>query len=319
MLPFYFFGTTIITINFPIQQMVLEILNLKAKLFREQAVAQGQSTACSYEELFYNGNFQICAVKSDTRCSDRVADLSGAVSSHLLRRLLNRLPIIDNLEDQNQWARSMLVIDVCSERCYQIPVLLHGAGLVRWCGVASGVDGHVEVTAAATSLGMNIARFQKARRILEEGGTEQQYLETLCGHDDLENQIKELNRRLPQSLEGPEMTNDSKGTFKLPEGSVLSVVNPSGVVRMPFVGGTIVSFVPLHNFSVIWHILALLLGNTKLIQVALLLPRASFSVLLPSLNGFFFGALGKGPAADAQSSKMSAGDLSVTVTVRYFT
>ena len=144
-----------------------DIIMLKSKIEAEIQKGKERSTAFPSEELFMNIDLQLCALKSDTRCSDRVADLAGAYSSHLLRRLLNRLPVTDRFEQREKWARSVLV-DLASERCFQIPVLLQGAGIVRWNGVASGVDGHSEATSAATTFGMNVARLGAAKEILQK-------------------------------------------------------------------------------------------------------------------------------------------------------
>ena len=215
-----------------------ELCKSQLRLWNQEEEKVKEDDPGNYEKLYFNRDYQMVILKSDTRCSDRIADLTGGISAHLLKRLLNRLPLVDVLEEKNQWSRSLL-LDLATERTYLLPVLLQGVGLMRWHGVTSGIGGHSETTSAATVHGLNVHRIKRGEAVLKRRGTREEYKEALFGErtETLEQQVKELNKRLPQSLEGPSLPASGGGLFRLPDSSVTSPFGKDAIVKFPFVGG----------------------------------------------------------------------------------
>ena len=111
-------------------------------------------------------------------------------------------------------------------------------------GVASGVDGHSEATAAATVAGFNRDRIQSMADVLRKGGSKEDYLDCMYGARPvpLPVQMKHLDERLPQKLTGPTLEDEAGKAFNLPDGSAAQLIAANGQKCLPFVGGPVACF-----------------------------------------------------------------------------
>ena len=115
-----------------------------------------------------------------------------------------------------------------------------------YAGVPSGLDGHSEVTAGASLLGLCSSNIVAAGKALREGKSVQEYEKhLLASSQNFQEMVTSLDKLLPQtlkkhSLDGQEVT--------IPAGSSMSIFRNWGSFRLPSIGGAIQSFPELSTY-----------------------------------------------------------------------
>ena len=103
--------------------------------------------------LFRKARPYVNAVKTDTACSDRCADLLGSGTTAALMRSINGISPVDSQLQPFLCGKATLT-DFVAERTRMVPTHINGVGLALIAGVPSGIEGHVENTTAATIIGL---------------------------------------------------------------------------------------------------------------------------------------------------------------------
>ena len=103
-------------------------------------------------------------------------------------------------------AGKLLLCDVVAERTRTVPIHVNGVGLVRYDGIASGIEYHIETTSAATIAGLFPDNIVAAASILTRDCYQNndvtaydKALFRMTG--DLEEATRKANMYLPQGLE----------------------------------------------------------------------------------------------------------------------